>query len=45
MGKTLSMGKLAVLALAWVDVMRVLVEPVGLNEQNPCECILIITQP
>lgn len=39
------MGKLAVLVLAWVDVMRVLVEPVSLNEQNSCECILIITQP
>lgn len=45
MGKTLSLGKLAVLALAWMDVMMVLVELVDLNEQNSYECILIITQP
>lgn len=45
MGKTLSLGKLAVLALVWMDVVMVLVELVGLNQQNSCECVLIITQP
>lgn len=45
LGKTLSLGKLAVLALAQTDVMMVLVELVGLNQQNSCECILIMTQP
>lgn len=45
LGKTLSLGKLAVLALARMDVMMVLEELVGLNEQNSCECFLIITQP
>lgn len=45
LGNALSLGKLAVLALACMDVMMGLVQPVGLNEQNSCECVLIITQP